>query len=181
MNVIVTGRHFDVSEALRAYAEEKVRKFDKYLANIKEANVTLSVEKFRHKAEVALSVDGTILQAEGVTEEMYASVDDVIDKLSRQVKKFKDKNVTRRKKGTGDQMMMGPAETDIPALEEDGTEEARIILKKVTTKPMSPEEAADQMAMMELSFFVFNNAINGNLNVVYRRKDNEIGLIQPVN
>ena len=67
MNVIVTGRHFDVSDALRTYAEDKLKKFEKYLANIKEANVTLSVEKFRHKAEVSLSVDGTIIESDAST------------------------------------------------------------------------------------------------------------------
>ncbi len=176
MNVIVTGRHFDVSDALRQYAADKLKKFDKYLANIREANIILSVEKFRHKAEVSLNVDGTVIQAEGITEEMYASVDDVVDKLSRQVKKFKDKNVRKRKRGSADSAVGAPE--GIPV--DDTPQDTRIIPKKITTKPMSPEEAAMQMDLLDLDFFVFNNAATGHLNVVYSRKDNQVGLIEPV-
>src|SRR5512143_4000849 len=98
MNIIVNGRHLEITPALKTYAEEKVKKFERYLYDISEATVTLSIEKkYRHKAEVLLKANGVLIQAEGVTGEIYSSIDEVVEKLERQVKKYKDKLVSRRK------------------------------------------------------------------------------------
>src|SRR3989304_5515128 len=91
MNIIVTGRHLEVTDALKKYAEAKIKKFDRYLTNITEATITLSIEKYRHKAEVLLKVNGYLIQAEGITGEIYSSIDEVVEKLERQVKKYKEK------------------------------------------------------------------------------------------
>ena len=97
MNIIINGRHLEITQALKNYAEEKIGKFEKYLSNISEAVVTLSVEKYRHKAEVLLKVNGVLIQAEGVTGEVYSAIDEVVEKLEKQVKKYKGKLKLYRK------------------------------------------------------------------------------------
>ena len=97
MNIIITGRHLELTNNLKNYAEEKIQKFKKYLNNITEAAVTRSVEKYRHKAEAILRVNGFLIQAESITGEMYSSIDEVVEKLERQVKKYKEKQVSHRK------------------------------------------------------------------------------------
>src|SRR3989337_3131744 len=135
MNIIVNGRHLEVTSALKSYAEEKLKKFDRYLSQITEAVVTLTVEKYRHKAEVLLKVNGLLIQAEGVTGEIYSSIDEVVEKLEKQVKKYKEKMVSHRK-GEG-------KAAALPEAEETEADQGRIIKKKrFDMKPMSPDEAA---------------------------------------
>lgn len=173
MNIIVTGRHLDITPALKKYAEEKIKKFSRYLSNISEAIVTLSVEKYRHKVEVLLKVNGVLIQAEGITGEIYSSIDEVVEKLERQVKKYKEKLVSHRK-GEG---KTGDIQPEASPLEETG----RIIKnKKFELKPMSPDEAAMQMELLDKDFFVFTNDGSGNINVIYRRQDGNFGLIEPM-
>ncbi|MEW6001137.1 MAG: ribosome-associated translation inhibitor RaiA [Nitrospirota bacterium] len=171
MNIIVTGRHLEVTPALRHYAEKKIKRFDRFLSNISEAIFTLSIEKYRHKAEVLLKVNGVLIQAEGITGEIYSSIDEVIEKLERQVKKYKEKLVSHRKNE-------GKSETEPrTAFVEPG----RIIKnKRFELKPMSPDEAAMQMELLDKDFFVFTNAKSGDINVIYRRKDGNFGLIEPL-
>lgn len=173
MNVIVTGRHLDVTPALKKYAEEKVKKFNRYLSNISEAIVTLSVEKYRHKVEVLLKVNGVLIQAEGITGEIYSSIDEVVEKLERQVKKYKEKLVSHR---------MGEEKAGVTQMEATAVEETGRIIKnkKFELKPMSPDEAAMQMELLDKIFFVFTNDSSGNINVIYRRKDGNFGLIEPM-
>jgi putative sigma-54 modulation protein len=159
----------DSTQNLKDYAEEKIGKFDKYLNNITEANVTLSVEKYRHKAEVLLKVNGSFIQAESITDEMYSSIDDVVEKLARQVRKHKDKIVSQRKS-------KGKAEATLESAEPVPS----IIKNKADIKPMSIEEAAMQMDLVDRDFFVFTNASSGNINVLYKRTDGNFGLIEPV-
>ena len=172
MNVIVNGRHLSITPALRNYAEEKVKKFERYSSNITEAVVTLSIEKYRHKVEVLLKANGTMIQAEGITGEIYSSIDEVVEKLEKQVKKYKEKLVSHRK-GEGKN-----AEALSPEIPE---ETGRIIKRKqFDMKPMGPDEAVMQMELLDKNFFVFTNEISGNINVVYLRNDGNFGLIEPV-
>jgi putative sigma-54 modulation protein len=169
MNIIITGRHLELTSNLKDYAESKIKKFKKYLHSITEATIILSVEKYRHKAEVLLRVNGAMIQAESVTGEMYSSIDEVVEKLERQVRKYKDKWVSYRK---GD---------------DRGSENLRLeesppsIIKKKSfdIKPMSPEEAAMQMDLLDKNFLVFTNASSGSINVLYKRRDGNFGLIEP--
>ncbi len=160
----------DLTENLKDYAEEKLGKFKKYLGNIAETNVTLSVEKYRHKAEVLLKVNGSLLQAESTTGEMYSSIDDVVEKLARQVRKHKEKNVSLRKNKSKAESL--PETEDSPP--------AIIKNKTYNIKPMSVEEAAMQMDLMGRDFFVFTNASSGDFNVLYKRNDGNFGLIEPI-
>lgn len=171
MNVIVNGRHLSVTPALRSYAEEKIKKFDRYFSNITEAVVTLSIEKYRHKAEVLLKANGTMIQAEGITGEIYSSIDEVVEKLEKQVKKYKEKLVSHRK---GEGKNVEAVSQKIPM------ETGRIIKRKrFDMKPMGPDEAVMQMELLDKDFFVFTNEVSGNINVVYRRRDGNFGLIEP--
>lgn len=170
MNIIVNGRHLDVTPSLRSYAEEKIGKFEKYIANITEAVVTLSVEKYRHKAEVLLKVNGSLIQAEGVTGEIYSAIDEVVEKLDKRVIKYKEKLQAFRKGDKKGGEELGPA----------AEKEGRIIkYKQFDMKPMSPEEAVDQLELLGKDFFVFANLASGDINVVYRRRDGNYGLIEP--
>lgn len=172
MNIIVNGRHLEITPALKDYADEKIRKFERYFSNITEAVVTLSVEKYRHRAEVLLKANGIMMQAEGVTGEVYSSIDEVVEKLEKQVKKYKEKLVSHRK-GEGKSSILGQ-----PAAIE--TEKMIIKKKRFDMKPMNPDEAVMQMELLDNDFFVFANNVSGDINVVYRRKDGNYGLIEPV-
>lgn len=173
MNIILTGRHLDITPALKHYAEEKIKKFDRYISNISEVIVTLSVEKYRHKTEVLIKVNGVLIQAEGITGEIYSSIDDVVEKLERQIRKYKEKLVSHRK---GEGKSSG-ALSRVPSIVETG----RIIKnKRFEMKPMSPDEAAMQMELLDKDFFVFTNVGSGEINVIYRRKDGNFGLIEPL-
>jgi len=173
MNILVNGRHLEVTPALKNYAEEKIRKFERYSSDITEATVTLSVEKYRHKAEVLLKTNGMLIQAESVTDEIYSAIDEVSEKLDRQVKKYKEKLVSHRKASVKNT----ETSPERPSLYEG----ARIIKnKRFELKPMSPDEASMQMELLDKSFFVFINDISGDINVIYHRLDGNFGLIEPV-
>jgi putative sigma-54 modulation protein len=172
MNIIISGRHLEITPALKNYAEEKVKKFERYLSDISEATVTLSIEKkYRHKAEVLMKANGVLIQAEGVTGEIYSSIDEVVEKLERQVKRYKDKLVSRRK-GSAKSV----EEVAAPAPETG----AIIKNKRFELKPMSPDEASMQMELLDKDFFVFINDISEDINVIYKRRDGNFGLIEPV-
>ncbi|MEC4675867.1 MAG: ribosome-associated translation inhibitor RaiA [Nitrospirota bacterium] len=174
MNIIISGRHLEVTPAIKQYAKEKISKFERYLSNISEAVVTLSVEKYRHKAEVLFKVNGVMIQAEGVTGEIYSSIDQVSEKLERQVKKYKEKFLSHRK--GGNRVSSEPKEKPSTA-----TEGGIIIKNKhFELKPMSHDEASMQMELLDKDFFVFLNDITNDINVIYLRLDGNFGLIEPV-
>lgn len=171
MNVIVNGRHLHVTSGLKDYAGEKIRKFERYFPNITEAVVTLSVEKYRHKAEAMLNADGFLIQAEAVTEDIFSAIDEVSEKLEKQIKKYKEKLVSHRK-GEGKKQIQPPSKTT--------TETGAIIKRKrFDLKPMEPDEAVMQMELLDKDFYVFTNISSNDINVVYRRKDGNFGLIEP--
>ena len=169
MNIIINCRQMELTKNLKDYAEEKIGRFQKYLTKISEATVTLSVEKLRHKAEVHLKANGSLIQAESITGEMYSSIDEVVEKLARQVKKHKDKIVSHRKKSKS---------SDLP----ESSEITPTIIKNKSfdLKPMSVEEAAMQMDLLDKDFFVFTNASSVTINVLYKRNDGNFGLIEPI-
>lgn len=173
MKIIVNGRHLELTPALKSYAEDKIKKFERYSSDISEAVVTLSIEKYRHKADVLLKANGMLIQAESVTGEIYSSIDEVTEKLDRQVKKYKDKSVSYRK----DSVRNSENEPALSSPDEGG----RIIKnKRFELKPMSSDEAAMQIDLLDKSFFVFINDMSGDINVIYRRQDGNFGLIEPV-
>jgi putative sigma-54 modulation protein len=170
MNIIVHAKQMELTDNLKEYAEEKIGRFTKYLNNISNTTVTLSVEKYRHKAEVLMKANGSLMQAESITDEMYSSIDEVVEKLERQVKKHKEKLVSKRKgrEKEGEAFISEEASSTI------------IKSRSFDTKPMSIEEAAMQMDMLNRDFFIFTNASSGQINVLHKRKDGNIGHIEPL-
>ncbi|MDL2274519.1 ribosome-associated translation inhibitor RaiA [Desulfosarcina sp. OttesenSCG-928-G10] len=168
MNIAVRFKNLEPSDALRDYANEKLSRLEKYFNGPVEASVTLSVEKFRHSAEVNLVGDRLTINGKEETEEMYAAIDMVADKLEAQIKKSKQKNRSHRDKGkTGDLSDDGPAQP--PQVE----------IRAIEYKPMDVDEAILQMDLVTDHFLVFTNSRTGVVNVLYRKKDGNYGLIQP--
>jgi len=174
MRIVVSGKNFDVTNALRERVEKKLSKFERYFGPDTEAHATLSVEKNRHIIEVTIPFNGVILRGEEATADMYTSIDNVVDKLERQMRRQKTKLERRIKDGNIKfENLVSPAED-----EED--EEIKIVkTKRFAMKPMPVEEAVLQMELLGHNFFVFSNADTEEVNVVYKRKDGNYGLIEP--
>lgn len=174
MQTSVTFKNVDSSETLKAYVSNKLNRFDKYLNNPAEANVVLSVEKFRHIAEINLSGDRLSIVGKEETNDMYSAIDIALDKLEKQIKKNREK-VRSRRSDTRGRLNEIPAREPFAADEHD----RHIQVKNIDYKPMDVEEAAMQMDLLDDSFMVFTNARTDRVNVLYRRRDGNYGLIQP--
>ena len=175
MQTSVTFKNIDSSDHLKSFIQDKLSRFDKYLDNPAEANVVLSVEKFRHIAEINLTGDRLNINGREETDDMYSAIDIALDKLEAQIKKNKEKTKNRRTGGRG--KSRGFSTESTPAFEEDGQKE--VIVQNIEYKPMDVEEAVMQMDLVDYHFFVFTNARTGRVNVLYRRSDGDFGLIQP--
>ena len=177
MDITVTFRHMEPSESLRSYAEEKVSKINKYLDFPIEAHIVLAVEKFRRMADVTLSLNGTMIKGVEETEDMYSSIDQVMDKIEKQVKRYREKLRKRRSESRKSEEKLGMVEPeDISDLVQ---EEPTIEIEKLVAKPMDAEEAAMQLNMSQQDFFVFRNSRSREINVMYKRKDGNLSLIEP--
>lgn len=179
MDITVTFRHTEPIESLRTYAEEKISKIKKYLDSPMEAHIVLTVEKFRHQADVTLSLNGARIKAVEETADMYSAIDQVIDKLEKQVKRHLSKIRSRRSEIARSEESAVLREVDeSTAL---GQEETVIEAEKMIAKPMDPEEAAMQLNLTTQGFLVFRNAKSREINVIYKRADGNLGLIEPSN
>jgi putative sigma-54 modulation protein len=174
MQTSVTFKNLESSDHLKAYVSDKLNRFDKYLYNPAEANVVLSVEKFRHIAEINIIGDRLSINGKEETEDMYSAIDMVLDKLEKQIKKNKQK-FRERRSGKGKAKIVGAAE--VAAYEED--EERGVVVQSIDYKPMDVDEAILQLELDDNNFLVFTNARSDRVNVLYRRKDGNYGLIQP--
>jgi putative sigma-54 modulation protein len=174
MEITVTFRHIDASESLKTYAEEKVSKLAKYFDFPVEAHIVLAAEKFRRSADVSLNVNGTLIKGVIETEDMYAAIDQVMDKIEKQVKRYREKLRDRRADGR----KSGGSESD--EITDIGSDDLRIEIEKIVAKPMDPEEAAMQLDLATQEFLVFRNSRSREINVIYKRKDGNLGLIEPL-
>jgi putative sigma-54 modulation protein len=175
MQTSVTFKNIDPSEHLKAYVSDKLDRFDKYLDNPAEANVVLTVEKFRHIAEINIAGDKLTIIASEETNDMYAAIDMALDKLEKQIKKSKQK-IRERRSASKNRNRSKLEETDLLP---DEDAERQIKIRNIEYKPMDIEEAVLQMDLIEDNFLVFSNARSDRVNVLYRRKDGHYGLIQP--
>lgn len=173
MQISVVGRGIRATKALRSYVESKVKKLEKYIPKATEAVVTLRVEKYRHIAEILIKGNKTLIQAEGESNEMYTSIDNVMNKIVRQLKKYKEKRQDHKGKQKG---IGGVADI---ALEEEKSPQI-VKVKRFPMKPMFPDEAIMQMELLKKNFFVFSNASNEKVNVIYKLEDGNVGLIEPI-
>lgn len=174
MKFTILGRNIEVTEGLRTAVEDKIGKLEKYFSPETTAMVTLSVERERQKIEVTIPVKGSIIRAEQTSSDMYVSIDLVEEIIERQLKKYKNKIIDRQQSG-GDFFNQEFLEKDYD--EDDSVKIVRT--KKFDVKPMDPEEACIQMELLGHSFFVFYNSETNQVNVVYKRKGNTYGLIEP--
>lgn len=173
MKFIIVGKNLEVTEGLRAAVEDKIGKLEKYFTAETEVHVTLSVEKDRQKIEVTIPVKGNIIRSEQVSSDMYVSIDLVEEIIERQLKKYKNKLID--KKQSSPYFRQEFIEKDYM-----DDEEVKILrTKKFDIKPMYPEDACVQMELLGHSFYVFCNAETDQVNVVYKRKGNTYGLIEP--
>jgi len=169
----IRGRNVEVTQALRDYVHKRLRKLDKYFDEPPTVQVMLTVQRGRHRAEMTLTINAMLLRGEEETDDMFASIDLVVDKLERQMAKYKTRLQRRGKEGLG--------RTAANAVAAEPDEEPRIVrTKRFAIKPMTPEEAVMQMNLLGHDFFVFTNALTEEVNVVYRRKDGNYGLIEPI-
>ena len=176
MRLQVKGKNVEVTDSIRQYAQEKLGKLERQLADPTRVELELAVERnpsisANHVAEATIWTKGPVLRAREASADHKASIDQLVEKLERQVKRYREKK--RRYRGSS-----GPAEAPVDAIPVDG-EPTIVKSKRFPVKPMSPEEAVLQLELVGHDFFVFQNAETMDVNVVYRRRDASYGLIEP--
>jgi putative sigma-54 modulation protein len=174
LNTAVRFKNLESSDALKSYVSEKLDRLDKYFNGPAEANVVLSIEKFRHSVEINIIGDRLTINGKEETEEMYAAIDMVLDKLEVQIKRNKQKSRAFRTKGKASTL-------PIDQLPDEETDQRRVMIRHIEYKPMDVDEAIMQMDLIDDSFLVFTNARTDAVNVLYRQKEGNYGLIQPSN
>ena len=180
MQVSVTFRKIEPSNTLRSYAQEKLYRIKKYVEDPIEAHVVLSVEKFRHIAEVNINANGFRLNGEEETGDLYSAIDMVVDKVEAQIKKYRHK-IKKRKSDSGSKPLLMKMNVLASESFEEDREPQIIKTKQINAKPMDVDEAVMQMDLANSEFLVFTNAMTSSINVIYRRKDGNYGLIEPEN
>ena len=173
MKFIIIGKNIDVTPGLREAVESKLGKLGRYFTPNTEIHVTLSVQKGHQKIEVTIPVKGGLVRSEQESSDMYVSIDLVEEVIERQLRKYKNKLIQKEQ---------NVAQFSKGFVDEDTYDEEEISIirsKKFAMKPMDPEEACVQMELLGHTFFVFRNSETDEVNVVYKRKDNTYGLIEP--
>lgn len=179
MQIAVTFRHMEVSDPIRDYAEEKISRVKKYIDEPIEAQVVLSVaKKIRHKAVVTLSAKGIMIKGSEETGDMYAAIDAVVDKIERQLKRYREK-IKDHKPQAGKERKINKSVLSAASVDEFNPEPEIVETDSYEVKPMAVEEAVMQMNLMHRNFLVFTEASSEEVNVVYKRKDGNYGLIAP--
>lgn len=177
MNLQIKGRNTEVTEGLKSYVEKRFAKLEKYFTKEMSGTVTLIIERNEHIIEATIPINRFILRAEESSHDMYTSIDNVVEKLERQVRKYKTR-INRKGKQSGMDYMPFVAEANEP--EEAVHEDERIEkVKSFVLKPMDIEEAIMQLELLDHDFFVFLNNETDEVEVIYRRKGTKYGLIQP--
>jgi putative sigma-54 modulation protein len=188
MNLDITGRHIEITPALRDFTEEKLRKLEKLLDGPLEIHVVLGIEKHRHTAEIQVKSRTTVISGTEETGDLYASIGEVVDKLERQAKKHKEKRQNRRqRKSSKDPEVVaalgatGGTETEGVAVAEVETETGPRIRRSPSynPRPLSVEDAALELESSGREVLVFRDAETNRIQVVYRRQDGDIGLVEP--
>lgn len=173
MNLVISGKNLDITEGLRSAVEDKIGKLERYFNDSTEVHVTMSTEKNRQKIEVTIPMKGSIIRAEEVSSDMYVSIDLVEEVIERQLRKYKNRLIDKAQNA---------AHLNQDFIDEEIFDEEEIEIirsKRFAMKPMDPEEACVQMELLGHNFFVFRNSETEEVNVVYKRKGNTYGLIEP--
>jgi putative sigma-54 modulation protein len=174
MKITITGRNIELTEGLKSAVEEKLNKLDRYFTPDTDAQVTLSVEKDRQKVEVTIPTKGHIIRSEQVSNDMYISIDLAEEAIERQLLKYRTKIISKKLNAAAN------FKAEYLQDQEEQDEEVKIVrTKRYDLKPMYPEDACIQMELSGHDFFVFVNAETDEVNVVYKRKGNTYGIIEP--
>ncbi len=179
MQTTITFKKFDSSDSLKSYINKKLAKFDKMLDSPGEAHVVLSVEKIRHIAEITLTCDRLKIHAKEKSESMYSSIDALIDKVSIQIKKNKEK-IKRHMSGKKQSIKNESMDDQFSENISDNPMLDQIIIETIDYKPMDIEDALIELDASQQSFFVFSNARTEQLNVLYKHNNGKLGLIKPI-
>ncbi len=179
MQIATTFRHMEPSEALKGYAEEKLERVKKYIDEPIVAQVYLTVEKIRHIVEITLNARGITIKASEATNDMYAAIDAVVDKMERQLRRYKER--LKDHKPSAENSRSRQAQKTIVTAESVEQRQEPVVIRSepISIKPMSVDEAVMQMDLMHKDFLVFTDASTEGINVIYRRKDGNYGLIEP--
>ena len=174
MKIFIYSKNMQLTDSLKEAAIKKIRRLDKFFQQDVEAKVVLSIEKKIHKVEVTIPFNGRIVRVEESSDDMYNALDEAVESLEQQIRKYKTK--LQNKKHSNESIKF----ENIEPLEDEDEEEYKVVkTKRFAIKPMSIEEAILQMDLLKHNFFVFLNADTEEVNVVYRRKDANYGLIEP--
>ena len=176
MQITIKSKNMEITDRLRAYIEKKVSKLDRYLPNIDEARVELSLQSTksagdRQAVQLTLRSDGTILRAEDRSAEIQTSLDAVLDKMTRQIARYKGKHWRSKGRSQRSRESIAQAEPE--------PEGEVVRVKRFQTRPMDVEEAIEQMELLGHDFFAFYDASAGTFSIVYKRRDGGYGLLQP--
>ena len=185
MQLLVQGRNVEITDWIREYIDKKVGKLDRFLSEVSDARVELEYNATRaaddrYTAQITLRNNGQILRAEESTSDILASIDATVDKMSRQIRRYKSRRVQTRRRASA--AVNAEAELAATLVDETPDEEevGRIIRRKeFVLHPMSEDEAIDQMELLGHDFFIFYNVDAKGVNVLYRRRDGQYGLLQP--
>lgn len=173
MKTKIIARKMELTSAIESYVLKKIAKLDKFFNDDANSTVTLSAQKDKHRAEITVFYGGMVYRAEILSEDLYNSIDRAVELMERQIRKQKTKLEKRLKTGA----FKIPETSSEPVVEEES--EFKIVKTKTyENKPMSPDEAILQMNILGHNFYIFNNSSNGDVNVVYKRKDGNYGLIE---
>ena len=168
MQVSVTFRHMETEERIKEHVKEKVERLQKFIENLREVHVVLAVEKFRHSAELTIIGDGVTLNSEGRDRDLYTAIDQMVDKMDRQIRARKGKE--KRKRGNSSSLQISSLKEErILLAGEDAERSAPIARKRVPAKPMSLEEALAQLNLSKEDYLFFINSDSGQMNVLHRR------------
>lgn len=170
MEVQVRGKNIAVTPALQRYVEEKLHHLERFSDHLGRAQVALSVVREQHICEVTIPMGSHLLRAEERSNDMYASIDRVVDKLQRQIEKYRRRLMAHRPETNGEAALSGPTLVSHGEV---------VRTKRYPVKPMTVDEAVMQMELLGHDFFIFTNAETDRVSVVYRRWDGNFGLIEP--
>ena len=186
MDLLIHSRNMELTDRLRDYIEKKTMRLDRYMPNLTEVRVDLAEENARSAVERQVAQitirdeRGTILRAEEHSNDMFASVDAVVDKLYRQINRYRGKRQRKRRRaGVADRLEVEPLPIEEELLEEAEVDHEIVRRKRFSMQPMSPQEAIDQMELLGHDFFIFFNPDEEAVNVVYKRHDGDFGLLMP--
>ncbi len=184
MNVSVTGRNIQMTDRIQQYVEKKTARLDRYMPNLREIKVDLSEANSKNAQErkiaqiTAVDKRGTILRAEERSSDLFASIDLVVDKLYKQIRKYRTKKKKHWRRNKMAEEFLGeplPMEGE----EEEVLDGSIVRTKRFSLQPMAPQEAIDQIELLGHDFFVFHNIEDNQINVLYKRRDNDYGLLIP--